>query len=160
MSQNCAPGWNLESSSHSCSLPHYSPAQRPSYPRIAIMSHRPSKSTFNANNVPVGARRECSRAPPDVQRSPPVSSRAHHLCSSDHVCLPSSSVTCDVLAPGPAAGSDSDSPSESDESDETEDEDGEELTPVMDAAILRTLARIRRGEGVEEGRNVFEGRSP
>lgn len=29
----------------------------------------------------------------------------------------------------------------------------------MDAAILRTLARIRRGEGVEEGRNVFEGKS-
>jgi len=27
----------------------------------------------------------------------------------------------------------------------------------MDAAILRTLTRIRRGEGVEEGRNVFEG---
>ncbi|KAG6837798.1 hypothetical protein H0H93_016166 [Arthromyces matolae] len=30
------------------------------------------------------------------------------------------------------------------ESDETEDEDGEELTPTVDAAILRTLARIKR----------------
>ncbi|KAG6920046.1 hypothetical protein DXG01_010114 [Tephrocybe rancida] len=35
--------------------------------------------------------------------------------------------------------------SESDsESDESEDEDGEELTPTVDAAILRTLARIKR----------------
>uniref|UniRef100_A0A0W0FBD4 Kri1-like C-terminal domain-containing protein n=1 Tax=Moniliophthora roreri TaxID=221103 RepID=A0A0W0FBD4_MONRR len=35
--------------------------------------------------------------------------------------------------------------SESDsESDESEDEDGEELTPAIDAAILRTLARIKR----------------
>ncbi|KAG6886320.1 hypothetical protein C0993_006730 [Termitomyces sp. T159_Od127] len=35
--------------------------------------------------------------------------------------------------------------SESDsESDETEDEDGDELTPAVDAAILRTLARIKR----------------
>ncbi|KAF5385845.1 hypothetical protein D9615_002328 [Tricholomella constricta] len=30
------------------------------------------------------------------------------------------------------------------ESDESEDEDGEELTPMVDAAILRTLARIKR----------------
>ena len=30
------------------------------------------------------------------------------------------------------------------ESDQSEDEDGEELTPTIDAAILRTLARIRR----------------
>ncbi|KAG6866685.1 hypothetical protein C0991_000795 [Blastosporella zonata] len=30
------------------------------------------------------------------------------------------------------------------ESDESEDEDGEELTPTVDAAILRTLARIKR----------------
>ncbi|KAG5731772.1 Protein kri1 [Termitomyces sp. T112] len=35
--------------------------------------------------------------------------------------------------------------SESDsESDETEDEDGDELTPTVDAAILRTLVRIKR----------------
>ncbi|KAE9408719.1 Krr1-domain-containing protein [Gymnopus androsaceus JB14] len=35
--------------------------------------------------------------------------------------------------------------SESDsEEDESEDEDGEELTPAVDAAILRTLARIKR----------------
>jgi protein KRI1 len=27
---------------------------------------------------------------------------------------------------------------------ESEDEDGEELTPAVDAAILRTLARIKR----------------
>ncbi|KIK69016.1 hypothetical protein GYMLUDRAFT_35057 [Collybiopsis luxurians FD-317 M1] len=37
------------------------------------------------------------------------------------------------------SGSESDS-----ESDEDEDEDGEELTPAVDAAILRTLARIKR----------------
>ncbi|CDZ96656.1 KRR1-interacting protein involved in 40S ribosome biogenesis [Phaffia rhodozyma] len=55
----------------------------------------------------------------------------------------------------PSASDDSDI-SESDSESETEDEDGEELTPVMDAAILRTLTRIRRGEGVEVGRNVFE----
>lgn len=30
------------------------------------------------------------------------------------------------------------------EEDESEDEDGEELTPAVDAAILRTLARIKR----------------
>ncbi|KAG6861693.1 hypothetical protein C0995_013262 [Termitomyces sp. Mi166 len=44
-------------------------------------------------------------------------------------------------------GSDSDDSeaSETDsESDETEDEDGDELTPTVDAAILRTLARIKR----------------
>ena len=34
---------------------------------------------------------------------------------------------------------------DSDDSEDTsEDEDGEELTPAVDAAILRTLARIRK----------------
>ncbi|KAI0048814.1 hypothetical protein FA95DRAFT_997648 [Auriscalpium vulgare] len=44
------------------------------------------------------------------------------------------------------------------ESDESEDEDGEELTPAVDAAILRTLARIkRRDPGIyEDGKNVFD----
>jgi protein KRI1 len=61
-------------------------------------------------------------------------------------------------------GSDADtddlSSEESDsESDESEDEDGEELTPALDAAILRTLARIKaRDPGIyDAGRNVFEG---
>ncbi|KZV61949.1 Krr1-domain-containing protein [Peniophora sp. CONT] len=44
------------------------------------------------------------------------------------------------------------------ESDESEDEDGEELTPAVDAAILRTLARIRNKdpEIYEMGKNVFD----
>ncbi|KAI0262233.1 KRI1-like family C-terminal-domain-containing protein [Gloeopeniophorella convolvens] len=44
------------------------------------------------------------------------------------------------------------------ESDTTEDEDGEELTPAVDAAILRTLARIkaRDPEIYESSRNVFD----
>lgn len=45
----------------------------------------------------------------------------------------------------------------SDESDEGEDEYGEELTPAMDAAILRTLRMIRSGKGVYEGERVIEG---
>ena len=53
--------------------------------------------------------------------------------------------------------------SESDsESDESEDEDGEELTPAVDAAILRTLARIRqRDPRIYDGaRAVFDGAWP
>ncbi|KAL1744835.1 KRI1-like family C-terminal-domain-containing protein [Schizophyllum fasciatum] len=49
--------------------------------------------------------------------------------------------------------------SESDsESDETEDEDGEELTPAVDAAILRTLARIKRKDPAiyDSKTNIFE----
>jgi hypothetical protein len=38
---------------------------------------------------------------------------------------------------------DEDSETDSEEA-ESEDEDGEELTPAVDAAILRTLARIKR----------------
>ncbi|KAJ7273015.1 KRI1-like family C-terminal-domain-containing protein [Mycena rebaudengoi] len=57
-------------------------------------------------------------------------------------------------------GSDPDS-EEEDETDsedlESEDSDGEELTPAVDAAILRTLARIKRKDpGIyEEGKNIF-----
>lgn len=49
--------------------------------------------------------------------------------------------------------------SEDSEDDETEDEDGEELTPAVDAAILRTLARIKRKDPeIYDGkRGVFEG---
>ncbi|KAL1662664.1 KRI1-like family C-terminal-domain-containing protein [Schizophyllum commune] len=50
--------------------------------------------------------------------------------------------------------------SESDsESDESEDEDGEELTPAVDAAILRTLARIKRKdpEIYDSKTNIFQG---
>ncbi|KLO11074.1 Krr1-domain-containing protein [Schizopora paradoxa] len=48
--------------------------------------------------------------------------------------------------------------SEDSEDDETEDEDGEELTPAVDAAILRTLARIKRKdpEIYDAKRGVFE----
>jgi protein KRI1 len=42
-------------------------------------------------------------------------------------------------------------------SDETEDEDGEELTPAMDAAILRTLAKIKRKDGVYGTENILQG---
>jgi len=54
---------------------------------------------------------------------------------------------------------DLDSDDSDSESDESEDEDGEELTPALDAAILRTLARIKaRDPGIyDTGRNVFEG---
>ncbi|KAF4598798.1 hypothetical protein EYR38_007206 [Pleurotus pulmonarius] len=44
------------------------------------------------------------------------------------------------------------------ESEESEDEEGEELTPTVDAAILRTLARIKRKdpEIYNSGKDVFE----
>ncbi|TFK45092.1 KRI1-like family C-terminal-domain-containing protein [Crucibulum laeve] len=43
------------------------------------------------------------------------------------------------------------------ESAESEDEDGEELTPVVDAAILRTLARIRKKDPTiyQSEKNIF-----
>ena len=47
-----------------------------------------------------------------------------------------------------------------DESDsETEDEDGEELTPAVDAAILRTLSRIQKKDPAiyDNNQGVFEG---
>ena len=49
--------------------------------------------------------------------------------------------------------------SEDSEEDTTEDEHGEELTPALDAAILRTLARIKRKDpGIyDAGKDVFEG---
>ncbi len=45
------------------------------------------------------------------------------------------------------------------ESAESEDEDGEELTPTMDAAILRTLARIKKKDPTiyDGSKNVFGG---
>ena len=52
---------------------------------------------------------------------------------------------------------DDDDDDETDESDEEEDEYGEELTPAMDAAILRTLRMIRSGEGVYGDEKVIEG---
>lgn len=52
--------------------------------------------------------------------------------------------------------SDSDSGSETDSSEDvTEDEDGVDLTPALDAAILRTLAKIRNKKGVYEGEEVL-----
>jgi hypothetical protein len=57
---------------------------------------------------------------------------------------------------------DSNSDDSDSESDESEDEDGEELTPALDVAILRTLARIKaRDPGIyDTDRGVFEGMSP
>jgi hypothetical protein len=55
---------------------------------------------------------------------------------------------------------DSEEESETDSEDlESEDSDGEELTPAMDAAILRTLARIKQRDPAiyEEGKNIFGG---
>ncbi|KZT04845.1 Krr1-domain-containing protein [Laetiporus sulphureus 93-53] len=51
-----------------------------------------------------------------------------------------------------------DAEEEDSEEDESEDEDGEELTPAVDAAILRTLARIRRKDPsiYEKDKDVFE----
>jgi protein KRI1 len=50
---------------------------------------------------------------------------------------------------------------EDDESSESEseDEDGEELTPAVDAAILRTLSRIRKRDPAiyDTAQSVFEG---
>ncbi|THH07868.1 hypothetical protein EW145_g3091 [Phellinidium pouzarii] len=48
--------------------------------------------------------------------------------------------------------------SEDSEEDTTEDEEGEELTPAVDAAILRTLARIKRKDPAiyEVDKDVFE----
>ena len=45
------------------------------------------------------------------------------------------------------------------ESAESEDEHGDELTPAMDAAILRTMARIKRKDPsiYDEKKDVFEG---
>lgn len=55
-----------------------------------------------------------------------------------------------------ATPSESDSGSETDSSEDvTEDEDGVDLTPALDAAILRTLVKIRNKKGVYEGENVL-----
>lgn len=55
----------------------------------------------------------------------------------------------------------SDAASDSDSESETEDEDGEELTPAVDAAILRTLARIQKKDPqiYDAEKGVFEGSS-
>jgi protein KRI1 len=60
-------------------------------------------------------------------------------------------------------GSDAELDEEEDEEDseeaESEDEDGEELTPAMDVAMLRTLAKIRNKDPAiyDSKKNVFEG---
>ena len=48
---------------------------------------------------------------------------------------------------------------ESDSTDTSEDEDGEQLTPAVDAAILRTLARIKNKDPsiYDSTKSVFEG---
>ena len=45
------------------------------------------------------------------------------------------------------------------EENESEDEDGEELTPALDAAILRTLAKIKRKDPsiYDHSKSVFQG---
>ncbi|WWC73610.1 uncharacterized protein I206_107582 [Kwoniella pini CBS 10737] len=54
------------------------------------------------------------------------------------------------------SGSESGSESDYSSSDVTEDEDGAELTPALDAAILRTLSKIKRKEGVYGTENVLQ----
>ena len=59
-------------------------------------------------------------------------------------------------------GSDAEEDEESEEDSEeaeSEDEDGEELTPAVDAAIFRTLAKIKRKDPsiYEQGKDVFDG---
>lgn len=56
-------------------------------------------------------------------------------------------------------GSDAEEDDESDSEDESEDEDGEELTPAVDAAILRTLARIKKKDPdiYDAEKGIFEG---
>lgn len=58
-------------------------------------------------------------------------------------------------------GSDAEEDDEEEDSEdaESEDEDGEELTPAVDAAILRTLARIKRKDPAiyEQEKEVFNG---
>lgn len=53
----------------------------------------------------------------------------------------------------------SDADDSEDSEDTEEDSGGEELTPAVDAAILRTLARIKKKDPAiyEEGRQLFEG---
>jgi len=56
-------------------------------------------------------------------------------------------------------GSDAEEDEEEDSEDaESEDEDGEELTPAVDAAILRTLARIKRRDPdiYDRNKSIFE----
>lgn len=56
--------------------------------------------------------------------------------------------------------SDSSDADDSEDSEDTEeDSDGEELTPAVDAAILRTLARIKKKDPAiyQDGRRVYEG---
>ncbi|WRT69784.1 uncharacterized protein IL334_006775 [Kwoniella shivajii] len=54
------------------------------------------------------------------------------------------------------SGSESGSESDYSSSDVTEDEDGAELTPALDAAILRTLSKIKKKEGVYGTENVLQ----
>lgn len=59
-------------------------------------------------------------------------------------------------------GSDAEEGAEEEEDSEeleSEDEDGEELTPGVDAAILRTLAKIKRRDPdiYDKERAIFEG---
>jgi len=56
-------------------------------------------------------------------------------------------------------GEDEDEEETDSESDESEDEEGEELTPAVDAAILRTLAKIKRKdpEIYNSKSHIFEG---
>ncbi|KAG8781908.1 hypothetical protein FRC16_002757, partial [Serendipita sp. 398] len=55
-------------------------------------------------------------------------------------------------------GSDAELSAEESEDSETEDEDGDELTPAMDVAMLRTLAKIRNKDPTiyDSKKNVFE----
>ena len=59
------------------------------------------------------------------------------------------------VADSSSGSSDSYSESASSSEEVTEDENGAELTPALDAAILRTLGRIKRGDGVYGSEDVL-----
>jgi protein KRI1 len=63
---------------------------------------------------------------------------------------------------GDRGANDSDYDEESSSEDETEDEEGEQVTADVDAAILTTLAKIRRKDEsiYEAGKRVFDGECP
>ena len=62
---------------------------------------------------------------------------------------------------GPDIDEEEDNLTTDSESDQSEDEDGEELTPTMDVAIFRTLARIKRKdpEIYDTNKGIFNGGS-
>lgn len=115
----------------------------------------PSRSTTPSQRSTT--RRSAQRNSQNVRRSPPLSITRRRVCVS---------LTSRPLAPRPTVQDkygkdfqlgDDDEDDETDYS--TDDDDAELVTPEVDAAILRTLAKIRAKDPsvYDDGRNVFEG---